>query len=220
MRELYEQPERFWPDRWAVRSRFASRKRQPPLPFPRGAVGFALCADAFMYIWTKRQLVGEMERLVDFTPREVLAEIAHRIAPLGWHVVIYFEAADLPELWDFFTTLPTAVVVGPPSERYDLVSTQITTVDIRADGWMNDLVVAPAATLRQPPPDQRLRPAGVVVVRGVQQVDPGIDGVVQDREALGLVREPAEVHAAEAQGADGKAGPAELAVFHRGLLAL
>jgi 2-pyrone-4,6-dicarboxylate lactonase len=52
-----------------------------------------------------------VKRLVDFTPREVLAEIAHRIAPLGWHVVIYFEAVDLPELWDFFTTLPTTVVV-------------------------------------------------------------------------------------------------------------
>jgi 2-pyrone-4,6-dicarboxylate lactonase len=52
-----------------------------------------------------------VKRLVDFTPREVLAEIAHRIAPLGWHVVIYFEAQDLPELWDFFTTLPTTVVV-------------------------------------------------------------------------------------------------------------
>ena len=35
-----------------------------PLPFARGAFGLALCADAFMYVWTKRQLVGEMERLV------------------------------------------------------------------------------------------------------------------------------------------------------------
>ena len=52
-----------------------------------------------------------VKRLVDFTPREVLSEIAHRIAPLGWHVVIYFEAVDLPELWEFFTTLPTTVVV-------------------------------------------------------------------------------------------------------------
>jgi 2-pyrone-4,6-dicarboxylate lactonase len=52
-----------------------------------------------------------VKRLVDFTPREVLLEMAHRIAPLGWHVVIYFEAVDLPELWDFFTTLPTTVVV-------------------------------------------------------------------------------------------------------------
>jgi len=52
-----------------------------------------------------------VKRLVDFTPRETLIEIAHRIAPLGWHVVIYFEAQDLPELWDFFSALPTQVVV-------------------------------------------------------------------------------------------------------------
>ena len=52
-----------------------------------------------------------VKRLTDFTPREVLLEIAHRIAPLGWHVVIYFEAVDLPELYDFFTALPTTVVV-------------------------------------------------------------------------------------------------------------
>ena len=52
-----------------------------------------------------------VKRLVDFTPRDELMEIAARIAPLGWHVVVYFEAVDLPELWDFFTTLPTTVVV-------------------------------------------------------------------------------------------------------------
>ena len=52
-----------------------------------------------------------VKRLADFTPREVLLEIANRIAPLGWHVVIYFEAVDLPVLYDFFTALPTTVVV-------------------------------------------------------------------------------------------------------------
>ncbi|MFN3630652.1 MAG: amidohydrolase family protein [Casimicrobiaceae bacterium] len=52
-----------------------------------------------------------VKRLVDFTPRDELLEIAQRIAPRGWHVVVYFEAADLPELWDFFTALPTTVVV-------------------------------------------------------------------------------------------------------------
>ena len=36
-----------------------------PMPFARGAFSFAMCTDAFMYIWTKRQFVGEMERLVD-----------------------------------------------------------------------------------------------------------------------------------------------------------
>ncbi|HEX8757037.1 MAG TPA: amidohydrolase family protein [Steroidobacteraceae bacterium] len=52
-----------------------------------------------------------VKRLVDTTPREVLEEIAHRVAPLGWHIVIYFEAADLPQLYDFFASLPTTVVV-------------------------------------------------------------------------------------------------------------
>ncbi|MEB0138446.1 MULTISPECIES: amidohydrolase family protein [unclassified Undibacterium] len=52
-----------------------------------------------------------VKRLADFTPREVLVDIARRIAPLGWHVVVYFEAQDLPELYDFFTSLPTTVVV-------------------------------------------------------------------------------------------------------------
>src|SRR3954451_958827 len=36
-----------------------------PMPFARGAFGFAMCSDAFQYIWTKRQFVGEMCRLVD-----------------------------------------------------------------------------------------------------------------------------------------------------------
>ncbi len=52
-----------------------------------------------------------VKRLVDFTPKDELMEIAGRIKALGWHVVIYFEAVDLPELWDFFTALPTTVVV-------------------------------------------------------------------------------------------------------------
>jgi len=52
-----------------------------------------------------------VKRLVDTTPREVLEQIAHRVAPLGWHIVIYFEAAELPQLYDFFASLPTTVVV-------------------------------------------------------------------------------------------------------------
>jgi 2-pyrone-4,6-dicarboxylate lactonase len=49
-----------------------------------------------------------------------LFEIARRIRPLGWHVVVYFEARDLPELWNFFIALPTIVVVdhlGRPDVR-------------------------------------------------------------------------------------------------------
>lgn len=50
-------------------------------------------------------------RLVDVTPEDELLIIARRIAPLGWHVVIYFEAPDLPDLWEFFSTIPTPLVV-------------------------------------------------------------------------------------------------------------
>ncbi len=52
-----------------------------------------------------------VRRLVDFTPKDELMEIATRIQALGWHVVVYFESQDLAELWDFFTRLPTTVVV-------------------------------------------------------------------------------------------------------------
>ena len=52
-----------------------------------------------------------VRRLVDTTPRDALLQIARRVAPLGWHVVIYFEAADLSEFYDFFASLPTTVVV-------------------------------------------------------------------------------------------------------------
>lgn len=61
-----------------------------------------------------------VKRLVDFTPQEELLKVANKIAPLGWHVVVYFEAQDLPELWKFFTSLPTIVVVdhmGRPDVR-------------------------------------------------------------------------------------------------------
>jgi 2-pyrone-4,6-dicarboxylate lactonase len=52
-----------------------------------------------------------VKRLVDVTPTDVLLEIANRIAPLGWHVVVYFEAQDLPGLAGFFASLPTRVIV-------------------------------------------------------------------------------------------------------------
>lgn len=52
-----------------------------------------------------------VRRLVDPKPDAHYRKIIDRIAPLGWQVVIYFEAADLEERWDFFTSLPTTVVV-------------------------------------------------------------------------------------------------------------
>lgn len=52
-----------------------------------------------------------VKRLVNSLPTDDLVAIAERIKPLGWHIVIYFEAQELPELYDFFTALPTTVVV-------------------------------------------------------------------------------------------------------------
>lgn len=64
-----------------------------------------------------------VKRLVDALPTDSLVEIAERIKPLGWHIVIYFESQELPELYDFFTALPTTVVVdhmGRPDVSKDI----------------------------------------------------------------------------------------------------
>jgi 2-pyrone-4,6-dicarboxylate lactonase len=63
-----------------------------------------------------------VKRLVDVLPKDELADIARRIGDLGWHVVIYFEAQDLAEHFDFFASLPTSVVVdhmGRPDVTLD-----------------------------------------------------------------------------------------------------
>ena len=68
--------------------------------------------------------------LVDTLPQDALIDVAERIRHLGWHIVIYFEPQDLPGLYDFFTSLPTIVVVdhmgrpdvsgSPASEEFSL----------------------------------------------------------------------------------------------------
>jgi 2-pyrone-4,6-dicarboxylate lactonase len=64
-----------------------------------------------------------VKRLVDALPFDSLEQIAARIKDLGWHIVIYFESQELPELYDFFTALPTTVVVdhmGRPDVTKDV----------------------------------------------------------------------------------------------------
>ena len=51
-----------------------------------------------------------IKRLVDSTPKDVMQRIANRIAKLGWHIVIYFEHADLDEMGPFLKSLPTTLV--------------------------------------------------------------------------------------------------------------
>jgi 2-pyrone-4,6-dicarboxylate lactonase len=66
-----------------------------------------------------------VKRLGETPSQIVLANIAKRVKSLGWHVVIYFEAIDLPELYDFIAALPTMVVIdhmGRPDVTQPLTS--------------------------------------------------------------------------------------------------
>jgi uncharacterized protein YbaR (Trm112 family) len=55
-----------------------------PLPFARGAFRYAMCADAFMFIWHKRLFVGEMLRLTDDGSGSGAAVISHTHNQLQW----------------------------------------------------------------------------------------------------------------------------------------
>jgi 2-pyrone-4,6-dicarboxylate lactonase len=52
-----------------------------------------------------------VKRLVDATPRENYLRVAEKVAKLGWHFIVYFEAPDLEGLTPFLAQLPGIVVV-------------------------------------------------------------------------------------------------------------
>lgn len=52
-----------------------------------------------------------LKRLVDPTPKSDYLAIAQRVAKLGWHVVVYFEAELLDDIAPFLQAIPTIVVV-------------------------------------------------------------------------------------------------------------
>jgi len=52
-----------------------------------------------------------LPRLADEAPHEVYRAIAARVAKLGWHIVVYFEAHDLERLRSLLTGFPTRIVV-------------------------------------------------------------------------------------------------------------
>lgn len=112
-----------------------------------------------------------VKRLVDPKPDAYYHDIIARVAPLGWHIVVYFEAAVLAERWDFFTSLPTIVVVdhmgrpdvgkpvdGPESARFlDLME--------RDNVWCK--VSCPERLSKAGPPDYRdVVPFARAVVEG------------------------------------------------------
>ncbi len=52
-----------------------------------------------------------VKRLVDATPKEVFLSIAEKIRPLGWHIVVYFEAPDFDDIAPFLLELDTQIVI-------------------------------------------------------------------------------------------------------------
>ena len=61
-----------------------------------------------------------LKRLVDDAPKDKFIDVAHRVARLGWHVVVYFEADILAEMKPFLAAIPVPVVIdhmGRPDVR-------------------------------------------------------------------------------------------------------
>jgi 2-pyrone-4,6-dicarboxylate lactonase len=52
-----------------------------------------------------------LKRLVDDAPKDKFLDVARRIARLGWHVVVYFEADILGEMRAFIDAIPVPVVI-------------------------------------------------------------------------------------------------------------
>lgn len=61
-----------------------------------------------------------LKRLVDNAPKDRFLDIARRIARLGWHVVVYFEADILEEMLPFLSAIPVPIIIdhmGRPDVR-------------------------------------------------------------------------------------------------------
>lgn len=61
-----------------------------------------------------------LKRLVDPTPKSEYLKIAKRVAKMGWHCVVYFEAEDMDDIAPFLKQIPTIVVIdhmGRPDIR-------------------------------------------------------------------------------------------------------
>ena len=79
-----------------------------PMPFARGAFDYAMCSDAFQYIWTKRLFVGEMARLVDRPGRPGAVVINHSHDQLAWSPS-HGQPLSAAVYRDLFETLPPRV---------------------------------------------------------------------------------------------------------------
>ncbi|MDG5489673.1 amidohydrolase family protein [Sphingomonas sp. BGYR3] len=83
-----------------------------------------------------------LKRLVDDAPKDKFLDVAHRIARLGWHVVVYFEADILEEMKPFLAAIPVPIVIdhmGRPDVRQGPDGPDMTAfralLDSREDIW-------------------------------------------------------------------------------------
>ena len=103
----------FFPKIWLGR-RFTAPGCEPvccdgnsPMPFARGSFGYAMCSDAYQYIWTKRMFISELSRLVDGTePGAVVINHTHN--QITWSPS---HGQPLPPggYMDLFETLPARI---------------------------------------------------------------------------------------------------------------
>ncbi|CAH6837257.1 2-pyrone-4,6-dicarbaxylate hydrolase [Vibrio chagasii] len=98
-----------------------------------------------------------VKRLVDTVPTEKLKAIAEKIRPLGWHVVVYFEAQDIDDVTPFLEELNMTVVIdhmGRPDVEKGVDSQEfgkfISLMERNPDIWCK---VSCPERLTQTPPD-------------------------------------------------------------------
>ncbi|MCL2653232.1 MAG: amidohydrolase family protein [Propionibacteriaceae bacterium] len=99
-----------------------------------------------------------VKRLVDKSPKDDLILVANRIAKMGWHIVLYFEAQDIDEITALIQELPTVVVIdhmgrpdvtkpvdGPEFAKFIKLMDDNEKVWVKATGAERLTVTGPAA---------------------------------------------------------------------------
>lgn len=113
-----------------------------------------------------------VRRLVEPDPLDLSTRLAARVTQLGWHVVVYLEPADLPDLEGFLTGLPCPVVIdhmGRPDLAEGLNGPGFTRL-LRLMGhdriWMK--VGCPERLSLQGPPYDDVVPYARVMIEGFE----------------------------------------------------
>jgi 2-pyrone-4,6-dicarboxylate lactonase len=136
-----------------------------------------------------------LKRLVDDAPKDKFLAVAQRIARLGWHVVVYFEADILAELRPFLDALPVPIVIdhmGRPDVRQGPHGADMTALrallDSRDDIWVK--VTCPDRLDTQPWDDFARSVAPLVadyparVLWGTDWPHPNMEQAIPDDGAL------------------------------------